>query len=69
MEQGTFEGIRNFSHGNFEDQSKQVNAALSAQKDLDQFFQLMDELRSEHLDIHRSNRRLDAFLFYRSSRL
>jgi hypothetical protein len=69
MEQATFDGMSVLSQNNFSGQFEHGHEVLKVQKDLDQFFQLMDELRSEHLDIHRSNRRLDSYLFYRSSRL
>lgn len=49
-----------------------VTATFSTQKDHSAYFEvkiLKEETKKPHLDIHTSNGRLDAFLFYYSSRL
>lgn len=46
-----------------------ASSAKCSQKDLNDFFEILNEFRQSHLDIHHSNRRLDSFLFYYSSKL
>jgi len=48
---------------------KLTASETSSQDELKKFFEAMNEFKHDHLDLRFSNRRLDFYLFYYSSKL
>jgi hypothetical protein len=79
-EQGGSGMLREINHGsinfngniNSDALGELVAATFSTQKDHSAYFEvnaMKEEAKKPHLDIHTSNGRLDAYLFYYSSKL